>query len=187
MEGLSCECRKSHDNYLYGLLDPCTDKCHKRLWTYVATSIACGVSSLELCGELCSDDETKAKLLSNHFASIYTRENLESIPITETSYPTSDCININVEGVTKLLYELNTYKACGIPSCLLKETASNVASMLTLIFNASLKQGKIADDWKKALVIPVFKGAKTCLTNYRPILFLARYWNILCTHTFPNT
>ena len=48
---VQCECRKSHDNYLYGLLDPCTDKGHKRLWTYVYIKgmgkDECGVSSLE--------------------------------------------------------------------------------------------------------------------------------------------
>ena len=40
----------------------------------------------------------------------------------------------------------------------------------TLIFTASLQQGKIPQDWKKALVTPIFKkGDQTNPTNYRPV------------------
>ena len=132
------------------------------------------VSSLEIDGKLYSDDRAKATLLSSHFAFVFARESLDTIPTKDTtSYPTSDCIKITVGGVTNLLNEINVYKACGpdgIPSRLLKETANCAASMLTLIYSASLKQGKVPDNWKKALVIPVFKkGARTCTTNYRPI------------------
>ena len=42
--------------------------------------------------------------------------------------------------------------------------------MLTLIYQATLKQRMIPADWKKALVAPIFKkGARTCPANYRPI------------------
>ena len=46
--------------------------------------------------------------------------------------------------------------------------------MLTLIYQASLKQQKVSVDWKKALVDPIFKkGAHTSPANYRPS-FLTR-------------
>ena len=42
--------------------------------------------------------------------------------------------------------------------------------MLTLIYQATLKQQRVPADWKKALVVPIFKkGVHTCPANYRPI------------------
>ena len=64
-------------------------------------------------------------------------------------------------------------KAAGldnIPPRLLKDTADIVATPLTIIINASLRQGRVPDDWKSARVIPLFKkGKMENLDNYRPI------------------
>ena len=54
-------------------------------------------------------------------------------------------------------------------SFIIKEMASVLAPSLTLIFKASLAQGILPDDWKKAFVIPVYKkGDRSCAPNYRP-------------------
>lgn len=130
----------------------------------------CGVSSLEIECKMYSENGIKATLLNDHFASVFTRHYSHYI---DTSYPISDSIKITVGGATGLLEELNVYKACGpdgIPSQLLKETANCAASMLTLIYSVSLKQESVPDNWRKALIIQVYKkGARTCATNYRPI------------------
>ena len=92
-------------------------------------------------------------------------------------YPTTDSLHLTVSGVVHLLHGLKVHKACGpegISPQLLKETANSIALMLTLIYQASLKQQKVPVDWKKALVDPIFKkGAHTSTANYRPI-FLTR-------------
>jgi len=42
--------------------------------------------------------------------------------------------------------------------------------MLTLLYQASLKQHRVPMDWKQALVVPVYKkGDRASPTNYRPI------------------
>ena len=62
--------------------------------------------------------------------------------------------------------------------------------MLTLIYQASLKQQKVPVDCKKALVVPVFKkGARTCPANYRPIslTYIPRkilFEHIIYSHTY---
>ena len=59
-----------------------------------------------------------------------------------------------------LLVNLDPHKATGpdnIPTKLLKETAQQMAPLLTLIFQASLNQGKIPSDWKSANVAPIHK------------------------------
>ena len=45
-----------------------------------------------------------------------------------------------------------------------------VAPALTIIFQASLNQGQVPDDWRSAYVTPVFKkGDKAKASNYRPV------------------
>ena len=87
--------------------------------------------------------------------------------------PTMPNINITVNGVSKQLSKLNPGKAAGpdnLTSRILKELHSEVAPMLSDIFNSSLREGKVPDDWRNANVSPVYKkGAKTKAENYRPI------------------
>ncbi|MGB1915940.1 MAG: RNA-directed DNA polymerase, partial [Paracoccaceae bacterium] len=84
-------------------------------------------------------------------------------------------IVINETGVTKLLNELNPNKATGpdgVSSRFLKEFANQIAPGLTLVMQASLHQSQIPQDWKHALVAPVFKPGKNDKSkaeNYRPI------------------
>ena len=55
---------------------------------------------------------------------------------------------------------------------LLKEAGPNVVGPLTTLFNLSLKCRQVPDEWKKAIVVPIFKGGhrqRTEPSNYRPI------------------
>ena len=83
---------------------------------------------------------------------------------------------VSVNFTLRQLRDLKTGKAAGldnIPPRLLKDAADIVATPLTIIINASLRQGRVPDDWKSARVIPLFKKGKTeNLDNYRPISIL---------------
>ena len=58
----------------------------------------------------------------------------------------------------------------GIPPRLLKETAYQMAPLLTFIFQSSLDQGQLPQDWKSANIIPIYKkGNKSYTANYCPI------------------
>ena len=68
---------------------------------------------------------------------------------------------------SKFAYRL---ASISVTSRILKELHSEVAPMLTNIFNSSLREVKVPDDWRNASVSPVYKkGAKTKAENYRPI------------------
>jgi hypothetical protein len=52
----------------------------------------------------------------------------------------------------------------------LKTNAKQLAEPLSKFFQASIDRGKIPDDWKEALVTPLFKkGDKSTHSNYRPV------------------
>ena len=82
-------------------------------------------------------------------------------------------INVAVEGVTSLLANLDPSKASRldrIPARFLKDMANDPAPSLTLTYQASLQQGRIPDEWRKALITPIYKNEdRSCPANYRPI------------------
>ena len=68
---------------------------------------------------------------------------------------------------------LNIHKAPGpdgLTARVLKECSSEIAPILACIYNESLAQGAVPDDWRQANVAPVFKkGEKYDAANYRPV------------------
>jgi hypothetical protein len=52
----------------------------------------------------------------------------------------------------------------------LKELASEISPILSVIYNVSIKAGEIPDDWRAAVITPAFKkGQKYVPANNRPI------------------
>jgi hypothetical protein len=125
------------------------------------------------------DDKITADLLNRYFASVFTTEDLITIP---DPYSIFDG-DINVDGLTnieiteelvlKKLTELNINKSQGVDDLhpkLLFELRNKLVKPLTELFNLSLKTGKLPQDWKDANVTPLFKkGARDKPENYRPI------------------
>jgi hypothetical protein len=72
--------------------------------------------------------------------------------------------------VEKLLKNLNPHKAAGpdnIRPMVLKELASEISPILSIIYNVSIKAGEIPDDWRSDRLL-----LKLCCTGYR-MLFLS--------------
>ena len=100
--------------------------------------------------------------LNNFFASVFTHEDLSSWPYLneDNSFPDMPPIHIHPHGVEQLLSGLKLHKASGpdmIPTYLLKLLAHQLAPALTVLYQASLDQGQLAEDWKTANVLPIFK------------------------------
>ena len=167
------QCKQTHDKYVHDLV---TEENSKKLYTFVKSKKcdSSGVAPLKRDGISHVDAQTKAEILNDQFSSVFTREDHSSMPdLGESKYPEAPSINVNVNGVRKLLQGLNPHKATGpdtISSRFLKEMAHPLAPALTVIFQASLDQGKIPDDWKTANVAPIYKkGDKSKPSNYRPV------------------
>ena len=121
-------CRESYNSYLSSLLDDST-KCTKKFWAFVKSKKKdqFGVAALEHQGKVYTDSLSKANLLDNQFVSVFTREDLSHIPkMSGNQVPDIPDVDIQIEGVIKLLQELDSHKATGpdsIPANLLKQTA----------------------------------------------------------------
>ena len=116
----------------------------------------------------------KANSLSEQFQHVFTKEDLTNIPhMGESDIQAMAPIDINSNGILKLLKELNVEKACGpdlIPIRVMKYAAEEISPILEVIFTQSLNTGVLPNDWLTANITPIFKkGKKSDPSNYRPV------------------
>ena len=116
----------------------------------------------------------KAKILNNQFSSVFTLE--QPGPLHDkgpSPYPNMPHISISTAGIHRSLSNLKPQKTAGpdsIPPTVLKELSRQISPILIILFNISLQNGHVPDDWKEAHVAPVFKkGDKQNPNNYRPV------------------
>ena len=155
---------------------PRTNEKAKKFWSFVMSlkKDAFGINSLRENGILKTDTLNKANICNRQFESAFTRESDTEIPSKGTSpFSPMGEITVDPKGVLKLLNNLNIHKASGpdgLSARVLKECSSEISPMLALIYNESLAQGTVPDDWRQANVAPVFKnGEKYNAANYRPV------------------
>ncbi len=125
-------------------------------------------------GFLYSDNQNKANILNDQFKSVFTVEDHTSSPDKGPSpYKSMKDIQITKQGVLKLLKNKKPLKATGpdeIPAFILRSGAEQLASILTKIYQYSLDTGEVPQDWRDALVVPIFKkGERHIPANYRPV------------------
>ena len=73
----------------------------------------------------------------------------------------------------RYMTRLNPAKASGpdeLSARFLKETAAQISPIYAFLFQQSLDQGTVPEDWKTANVAPIFKkGDRGLASNYRPV------------------
>lgn len=158
------------------MLNDDINKNPKRFWSFIKSKRcdASGVAPLTKDGTTHSDSLKKANILNDQFTSVFTSEDTTCVlELDTTTHPKVPDFSINQKGVLKLLSGLNPHKATGpdgISGQFLKVLANEITPSLTLIYEASITQGKIPSDWKNAYVTPPFKkGDRSKPSNYQPV------------------
>ena len=170
--------RQSKRNYEIRVADTCKSN-PKEFFSYVkkkkVTTTSIGPLETEN-GEHTNNDEIMANTLNNFFASVFTKENTSVNPPTPTSFNKGNFLNtfnFHENDVALAIDNINVNKSPGpdkISPRILKEAKSEIVKPLTILFNLSLRTGKVPNDWKLANVTPIFKkGCKSQPGNYRPI------------------
>ena len=175
------EMRRAYWNHIESLITPGASDGEytgmKRFWTFIKhqRKDASGVAPLKRHGVTTSTPKGKADILNQQFESVFTHETppTEDLLPTHSPYPRMADITFTTPGVEKILKNLNAHKAAGpddISPRILKELATTIAPILTVIFNRSYETGEVPMMWRRANVVPIYKkGAKCDPANYRPI------------------
>lgn len=124
-------------------------------------------------GNRCTDLET-ANNFNECFSEVFTNESFP-LPSCELTYDHAFLEKITVcsRGIGKIIESL-PYRSSpgidGINTKLLKITQPFSSDILALLYQQSLEEGHLPNDWKHAKIIPVHKSGDTSsLNNYRPI------------------
>ena len=137
-----------------------------------------GISPLQMeNGELAVSNIDKANTLNEYFSTVFIRENVDDMPPENEGLHTNGVfvseLRVTPDAVTKLLNKLNKDKAQGpdkIPPRVLKELSVPLGIPLSILFNKSLDEGQLPQEWRSAEVTAIFKkGTTSSPGNYRPV------------------
>ena len=140
-------------------------------------------------------DQGKANLLNKQVGDAFTNERLTDIPNLEQSpYPSCPNIAFTAPGITKLLQRLKPHKASGtdsLPPRMLRDLAQEIAPVLTILFQQIFNTGRTPQDWRDAIVAPIYKkGNSHNPENYRPVSLTSVICkiqeHIICSNTMDH-
>ena len=153
-----------------------TRKVSKRFWGYIKSlrKDTTGVAPLRHDGCLVTEAGGKATILNEQYKSVFTTEDLYTIPeMGRSPFPDMPHIDISEIGIVKLLKNLNVSKAQGpdkLSPRIHKELAEELGKPLMYIFDKSITTGTVPADWRNANINPIFKKGDTATAgNYRPV------------------
>ena len=111
--------------------------------------------------------------LAKTFASVFRTNHLAQMYPHQDLAVTMQPFTILREEVEKKIRRLDGSKSSdpdGIHPLMLKSCAHEVSWPLYLIFCKSFSTGEVPEQWKKSIVVPIFKGgSRSDPTKYRPI------------------
>ena len=167
-------CRKAVSDYEYSLSKEVKSN-PKAFFAYAKSKLkyASSIPDLKDGSKIITSDEGKATLFNSFFKSVFTKEKStlpDFEPVCEANI--SEVV-FSEERVKKKLLNLNPYKspeADNLHPRILKDLSVSLSLPLSILYSESFKQQKLPQDWKDAMITPLYKKDKKCLaSNYRPI------------------
>ena len=150
------KCRKAYAAQVNDLVSDDQTGNPKKLYSFIKSKKcdASGVAPLQSNGINHSDSIMKSNILNDQFTSVFTVEDKTIQKMNLANHPSVQPITFNRKGVLKLLKDIYPYKATGpdaIPGRLLKSLSDVVEDILTMVFQASLDQGKYHKNGRRCL------------------------------------
>ena len=119
-----------------------------------------------------------AEVLNEYFSSVFTTEDISSLPVPFTKFEGNKSehlgqLFVTPEMIAKKIKKMKDNKSPGvngIPPKLLKEIIEQISTPLAKVFNLSLEEGIVPSEWKEANITLLFNnGLRNKPENYRPL------------------
>ena len=182
---LQCDCRRALKEYELDkekriINSENTGQFYKYVNKKLSRSSGIGslrTNSIDSSGEpeMATDDVTKAELLNNYFASVYTADD-GNTPAFARQVPDTaklDTIEFTSTDVLNCIKKLKPKSSTGpdeLPPLAVKELGLSIAEPLSRLFNAFMSVGQVPLEWRTAYVTPLYKkGLASMCANYRPV------------------
>ena len=125
-------------------------------------------------GSLITEDMDMAEELNKFFASVFTQEDITTVPVlepeTEKTFLNVEITELKVKNKIRELKENGAQGPDDISAKILKLAVEQLVKPLCHIYRLSLTTGEIPNDWRHARVAPIYKkGPKGEAGNYRPV------------------
>ena len=112
-----------------------------------------------------SDGFQMAEVLNEYFSSVFTTEDISSLPVPFTKFESNNSehlgqLFVTPEMIANQFNKMKNHKSLrvdGIPPKLLKEIVEQISKPLANLFNFSLEQGMVPSQWKDTNITPLFK------------------------------
>lgn len=117
-------------------------------------------------------------------SSVFDTEPEGELPSTESNeIPSLTHTEVTDEMIRKVLQKLKRNKSPGpdgVHPRVIKEVIEELLAPLRIIFNSSLEEGIVPEDWKIAHITPIFeKWNKSDPGNYRPVSLTSVFSKIM--------
>jgi hypothetical protein len=143
---------------------------------------------LDDVGSLVDDNKGMSMILNKYFSSVFTKENMNTVPEASEKVRfgkevgISD-IKVTEEKVEKAMRILKANKAGGVDdldSSFIKQSMEGLVKPLKILYEKSMKEGEVPEEWKEANITAIFKkGSKKEPANYRPVSLTSHVGKIL--------
>ena len=129
-------------------------------------------------GNIILDGFQMAEVLNEYFSSVFTTEDISSLPVPFTKFEGNKSENlgqlfVTPEMIAKTIKKMKDNKSHGVdgkPPKLLMEIVEQISTPLAKFVNLSLEEGIVPSEWKEANITPLFKkGSRNKRENYRPV------------------
>ena len=161
-------------NYEKDIVEKCKDQ-PKLFYGYVNGKLKKkkGISKLKRDDVIYEDAEQIAEVMNGCFQSVFTRES-EFVEQERPDTGEGLCrLEVSVEEVKMIMEKLDKRKAMGpdgVSNWILRECSDQLADKIHAVLVSSFEENVVPLDWKKADIVPIFKGGNDeDPLNYRPV------------------
>ncbi|CAF1009815.1 unnamed protein product [Brachionus calyciflorus] len=145
------------------------------------------ISNVNYKGRMTNDKNELCNVFNRFFASISSSSNstmeectnfidgqFDQFRVEETKFKFSFTTANELNDLLSSLPSSSNPGICGIPTKILKSSSLKLRTIIAYLFNCSILSCSIPNDWKTAIVLPLYKnkGSNDNLNNYRAISIL---------------